>query len=68
VAVSRFRFHDDVARHARKYFEASGVAASAVDIDKDVVRRILGMYYGPESGSGGPSFLRFAYEGQFVER
>src|SRR5881296_3310412 len=31
--------------------------AFGVDIDKDVVRRILGMYYRPESGSGGPSWL-----------
>jgi putative transposase len=30
-----------------------------VDIDKDIVRRILGMYYRPESGSGGPSWLTF---------
>jgi hypothetical protein len=32
--------------------------AFGVDIDKDTVRRILGKYYGLESGSG---------EGQFVE-
>src|SRR6267142_489012 len=31
--------------------------AFGVAIDKDVVRRILGMYYRPESGSGGPSWL-----------
>ena len=30
-----------------------------VDIDKDVVRRILRMHYRPESGSGGPSWLTF---------
>jgi hypothetical protein len=30
-----------------------------VDIDKDVVRRILGKHYRPESGSGGPSWLTF---------
>src|SRR5438128_813898 len=29
------------------------------DIDKDVVRRILGIHYRPESGSGGPSWLTF---------
>src|SRR3989449_850607 len=33
--------------------------AFGVDIDKDVVRRILAMYYRPESGSGGPSWLTF---------
>ena len=30
--------------------------AFGVDIDKDVVRRILGKHYRPESGSGGPSY------------
>jgi putative transposase len=33
--------------------------AFGADIDKDVVRRILGMHYRPESGSGGPSWLTF---------
>jgi hypothetical protein len=33
--------------------------ACGVDIDKDVVRRILGKHYRPESGSGGPSWLTF---------
>ena len=33
--------------------------AFGVDIDKDVVRRILGKHYGLESGSGGPSWLTF---------
>ena len=33
--------------------------ACGVDIDKDVVRRILGKHYRPESGSGGPSWLSF---------
>src|SRR6267143_1220772 len=33
--------------------------AFGVDIDKDVVRRILGMHFRPESGSGGPSWLTF---------
>src|SRR5215831_7071753 len=33
--------------------------AFGVDIDKDVVRRILGQHYGLESGSGGPSWLTF---------
>ena len=33
--------------------------AFGVDIDRDVVRRILGMHYRPESGSGGPSWLTF---------
>jgi putative transposase len=36
--------------------------AFGVDIDKDVVRRILGMHYRPESGSGSgtstPSFKK----------
>src|SRR2546425_12209766 len=31
--------------------------AFGAEIDKDVVRRILGMHYRPESGSGGPSWL-----------
>ena len=30
-----------------------------MDIDKDVVRRILAKHYGLESGSGGPSWLTF---------
>src|SRR5215469_3558656 len=33
--------------------------AFGVDIDKDVVRRILGKHYRPEPGSGGPSWLTF---------
>jgi transposase InsO family protein len=33
--------------------------AFGIDIDKDVVRRILGMHYRPESGSSGPSWLTF---------
>src|SRR5215831_10711327 len=33
--------------------------AFGVDIDKDVVRRILGKHYGLESGSDGPSWLTF---------
>jgi hypothetical protein len=33
--------------------------AFGVDIDKDMVRRILGKYYGLDSGSGGPSWLTF---------
>ena len=33
--------------------------AFGVDIDKDVVRRILGKQYRPESRSGGPSGLTF---------
>ena len=33
--------------------------AFGVEIDKDVVRRILGKHYRPESGSGGPSWLTF---------
>src|SRR5262245_22386643 len=33
--------------------------AFGVDIDKDVVRRILGKHYRPESRSGGPSWLTF---------
>src|SRR6516162_9255806 len=33
--------------------------AFGVDIDKDVVRRILGKQYGLESGCGGPSWLTF---------
>src|SRR5437870_6845500 len=31
--------------------------AFGVDIDKDVVRRILGVHFRPESGSSGPSWL-----------
>lgn len=30
-----------------------------VNIDKDVVRRVLAQYYRPEPGSGGPSWLTF---------
>jgi len=33
--------------------------AFGADIDKDVVRRILGTHYRPESGSSGPSWLTF---------
>jgi hypothetical protein len=33
--------------------------AFGVEIDKDVVRRILGKHYRPESGGGGPSWLTF---------
>jgi hypothetical protein len=33
--------------------------AFGVEIDKDVVRRILSVHYSPESDSGGPSWLMF---------
>src|SRR5215475_9802400 len=33
--------------------------AFGVDIDKDVVRRILGIHFRPEAGFGGPSWLSF---------
>jgi len=33
--------------------------AFSVEIDKDVVRRILGIHFQPEAGSGGPSGLSF---------
>ena len=33
--------------------------AFGIEIDKDVVRRILNVHYHPESGSGGPSWLTF---------
>ena len=33
--------------------------AFGVEIDKDVVRRILSVHYSPESGLGGPSWLTF---------
>ena len=33
--------------------------AFGVDIDKDVVRRILGIHFRPETGCGGPSWLSF---------
>src|SRR5215475_6721311 len=33
--------------------------AFGVEIDKDVVRRILGIHFRPEAGSGGPSWLSF---------
>jgi putative transposase len=33
--------------------------AFGVDIDKDVVRRILSTHFHPEAGSGGPSWLSF---------
>ena len=40
-----------------------------VEIDKDVVRRLLNIHYQPESGSGGvlPGLLSRPFEGQFVE-
>jgi hypothetical protein len=33
--------------------------AFGIEMDKDVVRRILGIYFRPEAGSGGPSWLSF---------
>jgi transposase InsO family protein len=33
--------------------------AFGVEINKDVVRRIMGLHYRPESDSGGPSWLTF---------
>ena len=33
--------------------------AFAIEIDKDVVRRILGIHFRPKAGSGGPSWLSF---------
>jgi hypothetical protein len=33
--------------------------AFGVDIDKDVVRRILTIHFHPDAGSGGPSWLSF---------
>src|SRR5215467_14439322 len=33
--------------------------AFGVEIDKDVVRRVLSVHYRPESASGGPSWLTF---------
>src|SRR6516164_5103161 len=33
--------------------------AFGIEIDKDVVRRILGSHFRPEAGSGGPSWLSF---------
>ena len=33
--------------------------AFGVEIDKDIVRRILGVHYRPESDAGGPSWLTF---------
>jgi hypothetical protein len=42
--------------------------AFGVDIDKDVVRRILGKHYTPESGSGGPSWLMSARGGPAAVR
>src|SRR5262252_2523244 len=33
--------------------------AFGIEIDKDVVRRVLSIHYRPESGSGGPSWLTF---------
>ena len=34
--------------------------AFGLDIDKDVVRRILATHFHPEAGSGGPSWLSFS--------
>ena len=33
--------------------------AFGIEMDKDVVRRILGIHFRPEAGSGGPSWLSF---------
>src|SRR5215831_8630604 len=33
--------------------------AFGIEIDKDVVRRILGIHFRPETGAGGPSWLSF---------
>jgi hypothetical protein len=33
--------------------------AFGIEIDNDVVRRVLSDHYRPESGSGGPSWLTF---------
>jgi putative transposase len=33
--------------------------AFGIDLDKDVVRRILAIHFRPEAGSGGPSWLSF---------
>jgi hypothetical protein len=43
--------------------------AFGVEIDKDIVRRLLSLHYRPEPGSGGPSWLTFLghTEGQLVE-
>ena len=38
--------------------------AFGVDIDKDVVRRILATHFHPEAGSGGPSWLSFIAHAQ----
>ena len=44
--------------------------AFGLDIDKDVVRRILGMHFRPEKGTSGPSWLTFLghMKDKFVER
>jgi len=43
--------------------------AFGIEINKDVVRRILGVHHRPEPDSGGPSWFTFLgpHEGQFVE-
>src|SRR5262249_19645563 len=43
--------------------------AFGIEINKDVVRRILSAHYRPDSYSGGPSWLTFIshHEGQFME-
>ena len=43
--------------------------AFGIEINKDVVRRILSAHYRPDSHSGGPSWLTFIgpHEGQFME-
>src|SRR5215813_6275254 len=33
--------------------------AFGIEIEKDVVRRVLGTYYRPEPNSGGPSWMTF---------
>src|SRR5438874_12296377 len=44
--------------------------AFGIDIDKDIVRRVLAKHYRPEAGTDGPivAELYRAYEGQPVER
>jgi putative transposase len=54
VAMKRRNPNWDCPRIAQQIALAFGV-----DIDKDVVRRVLTVHYRPESDSGGPSWLTF---------
>src|SRR5215469_1875160 len=55
IGNRRMHFSDDQRR--RLAARAKATLAFGVEIDKDVVRRILATHFHPEAGSGGPSWL-----------